>query len=376
MKKIIVTIVAIFLLFSIFSCGIIEINFPENLNLIREKYNTSFTFLSKGESASQHARTSETLYLPWNDSLYMIGTVDNGIYASGDKIPLRFTIGLNDNVLPSGDLCVKITTEDFIVEASNQNLKNNTYVIENFFSADNNQSSPVEFTIFLSPDYADIWAAGTICIDIYYRPHDIDGFMEEMGEYLECSLGIVQEDCIAVGSGEIAYAADSLELWMRRGSSYGNVFDDITKYHYEKKMISTEEMAECCFEFKQKDTVNAYVYRYNETAHTMKIGYFSRNIRYIGEYTISDSKLEEAILSHEAFWNENHYQPAKGGLNVALRILEIMLERGVITDAEYSTELDLIENIQGVHADFSEYNGSFPYTNYQEVDALRETHTD
>lgn len=375
MKKISLVILIVFICLTLFSCGIISIEPPENLDLIRAKYDEPFTFITTGGSMRQ-ARTSESLYLPWNNSLYMVGTVKKGIYNKDESIPLDFTVGLNDGILPDGDLRITIFTDDFTAEMSGQSIQNNSYIIKDFFSKGADKGDAADFTIYLSPDYSDIWAADKIRVSAQYVPHDMEAFMEEMGKYLECTLGIVHDDYISLVSGELAYAADSVETWIKRGSSYGNVFSDITKYHYEKKIISSEEMAECYFEFKQKDTVNAYVYRYNESAHTMKIGYFSRNIRYIGEYTISDSELEEAILAHKAFWNENHYQPAKGGLNVALRILEIMLERGVITDAEYLTELDLIENIQGVHADFSEHNGSFPYTNYQEVNSLRETHKD
>lgn len=375
MKKVSLALVIAFIFLILSSCGIFSIDLPESLFLIRAKYEKPFTFIRSGESASRHARTEDSLYLPWNDSLYIVGKVDKGIYSKGDSIPLNFSIGLNDRVLADGDLRIMIFTDDFTANISDQPLQDNTYIIKDFFSEDGNVDDTTDFTISLSPDYSDIWAAGEIHISVQYVPHDMQSFMDEMGAYLESSYGLVGDDCIYLVGSAIAYAADPLEIWMKYGS-YGDVFNDITKYHYEKEMITREEMAECCFEYQQMDKVNSYVFNYDEDTHVMNIGYFSKNIRYIGEQDITDTELEKAILAHETFWKENHYMPAKGGLSVALRILEIMHERGIITDAEYLAELSLIENAKGVYANFSESNASFPYTKYQEVNALRETHHD
>ena len=377
MKKASIMLIILLLLLNLSSCDRYVINLPESLFLIRAEYEGGFTFFKTGESAHRHARTAPSLYLPWDDSLYAVGTVDSGIDAGGESIPLSFTVGLNDRALPDGDLRISIITDDFIATSSGAVLENNAYVIKDFFSSDKYKSNTADFTVYLSPDFSDGWAVGEIHVSAQYIPHDMKAFMEEMGDYLEYSLGLVEDDFLYLYTGGLAYAADSAETWMKRGSSYGDVFNDISKYHYEKGMISTKEMAEFHFGYKQMDKVNTYVYDYDETAHTMKIGYFSENIRYaMIDCQITDEELEEAILSHESFWNENHYMPAKRGTDVALRILEIMRERGVISEAEYLTELDLIEASKGVYADLSKAKDPFPVSGYPEVHALRFTHSE
>lgn len=378
MKKIGLTFLLIIFALTLFSCDIIHLNLPENLNAIRAKYDAPMTFISTGTSASRQARTTPSLYIPWDDSLYMLGTVDTRIYNINDSIPLNFKVGMNDSILSDGDLRITIFADEYTARMSGTSLDNNTYTIKDFFSPDApSRDKPLEFTISLSPNFDDIWAAGTIHVQVEFVPHDMQAFKEQMSEYPVYDIEeLLHDERVFLVSDEISYAADPLEIWINRGSSHGDNFNDITKYHYEKGLITTEQMAECFFEYKQHNSVNVYVYYHDETTHSMNIGYFSKNIRYASTYSLTDSELEEAILAHEAFWYENHYHPAKGGLAVAERILEIMRERGVITEAEYYAELNELENAKGVYAQHSEHNSFFPSSKYEEVNDLCFTHHD
>ena len=133
MKKASIMLIILLLLLNLSSCDRYVINLPESLFLIRAEYEGGFTFFKTGESAHRHARTAPSLYLPWDDSLYAVGTVDSGIYAGGESIPLSFTVGLNDRALPDGDLRISIITDDFIATSSGAALENNAYVILSAF---------------------------------------------------------------------------------------------------------------------------------------------------------------------------------------------------------------------------------------------------
>ena len=378
MKKIALTCMLLIFLLAFFSCDIIHLRIPESIDKIREKYDAPMTFISTGTSNPKQARTEDSQYIPWDDSLYMLGTVDTRIYNINDDIPLNFKVGINDNVLSDGDLRITILADEYTAHMSGAKLDNNTYTIKDFFSTDGqSKDKPLEFTISLSPDFNDIWAAGKIFIQVEFVPHDMQAFKEQMSEYPIYDIEeLLYEERVFLVNSEIAYAADPLEIWINRGSSYGDNFNDITKYHYEKGLITTEQMAECFFEFKQHNSVDVYVFYHDKTTHSMNIGYFSKNIRYAGTYSLTDIELEEAILAHEEFWKENHYQPAKGGLAVAERILEIMHQRGVITESEYYAELNELENVKGVYAQYSENDSTFPSSHYKEVNDLRFTHHD
>ena len=234
-------------------------------------------------------------------------------------------------------------------------------------------------TLTLSPDYDDGYAFGCVNVWVRFVPDDMDSFIERITRDYEYPYYLPEYDLengfISLTSGAVSYAADSVETWLARGTSYGDVFSDMSKYHYEGGFISTDEMSRIYIGFRYLNRVQSAVCNYDESDHSMNIAYYSKNIRYESSIRISDAALERAIMAHEEFWSTNHYQPAKGGLEVTLRILEIMKENGVITEEEFDREIALTDEVLGVYTSLSQ---GFPgiYSGYSEVDALYLTHKD
>lgn len=393
MKKRIAFLLVIFILLTVFSsCSQLKSIVRHVINV--RKYEKPFTFInvmpdkkSMSSSSAMHITSSPYGHLatpptpppmPWDNSLALTGKVDSGIVENGRDIELKFTLNANDHVLSGGDLHLVFEMKDFVLKKDGEEIENNTYVIKDFF--DEGKSADSEsLTLALSPDFEDGLAIGDVDLWIRFVPDDMDEFMERMIEKDQYvvfeSEQILEDGFLSLGSGAISYCVDSVETWLKNGTSFGNVFYDMSRYHYDKGLISAEEMARLCYGYRYLNSVQTFVCDYNKDDHTMAIGYYSKNIRYESSDKLSDSALEEALLAHEEFWHTNHYQPAKGGLDATLRILEIMKDRGVITDEEYERELLLLDEVLGVYTGFT---SRFPggESGYEEIDALHLTHND
>ena len=393
MKKRIAFLLVVFILLTVFSsCSQIKSMVRHSINV--RKYEKPFTFINiipdkKSMSSRSAMHITSSPYgnlatpptpppMPWDNSLALTGRVDSGIVENGQDIELKFTLNANDHVLSGGDLHLVFETKDFVLKKDGKAVENNTYVIDGFF--DEGRSADSEsLTLALSPYLEDGLAIGDVDLWIRFVPDDIVEFMERMTEedrYVAFeSEQILEDGFLSLGSGAISYCVDSVETWLKNGTSYGNVFYDMSRCHYDKGLISAEEMAKLCYGYKYLNRVRTYVCDYNKDDHTMAIGYYSKNIRYESSDKLSDSALEQALLAHEEFWHTNHYQPAKGGLDATLRILEIMKDRGVITDEEYERELLLLDEVLGVYTGFT---SRFPggESGYEEIDALHLTHKD
>lgn len=391
MKKRIALLLAFLILSSLClsSCNIVEDLFKPVYDYNKlQKYSEPFTFISVNSSVRKNL--SQSAYSdydgvvpctppspppqPWDDSLYMKGYVDSGIVKGGEDIELHFTMAANDSVLSGGDLYIVFNTDDYRVMHEGEACEDNTFIIEDFFE-DGKYSGEVQKTIILSPDYPDGCATGYVSIWVRFVPHDIEEFAERMmksDDYYDYGLERLSTDgYIALAGSSISYCADSVETWLKYGTSFGDVFRDLSTYHYEKELISAEEMARLTFGHRYQDDVYVDTDRELDDPEGVRIGYYSKNIRYESTYCVNDEKLSDAIIAHEEFWETEHYQPAKGGLEIALRILEIMKERGVITDEEYQNELIWLDEVRGIY---------FPYSGgrseYDEVNEYFITHKD
>lgn len=367
------------------SCGIKDYIYGST---IVQKYEKPFTFISVNSTVrknlSKTTADSEKRVVPctspspppqpWDDSLYMKGSVDSGIVTGGEDIELNFTMAANDSVLSGGDLHIVFETTDYTVKHKEKTCEDNTFVIKDFFE-DGKYSDEIQEKIMLCPDYTDGWACSYVSIWVRFVPHDIEEFAERMmksDDYYDFGLEYLYDDgYISLAGSAISYCADSVETWLRYGTSYGDVFDDLSTYHYSKKLISTEEMAVLTFGYRYQHQVYVSASTHPDDTEGVRIGYYSKNIRYESTYCVNDEKLFNAIRAHEEFWETEHYQPAKGGLNIALRILEIMKERGVITENEYQNELIWLDEVRGIY-----FPHSYGRTEYDEVNELFITHKD
>ena len=311
---------------------------------------------------------------PWDNSLYMMGRIDSGIVESGKNIDLKLKIGANDNVLSGGDLHIVFDTKDYALTKGGERIENNTYIIPDFFEK-GNYTKDEAVTLSLIPTYTD-YASGAIEMWVRFVPDDMEEFINKYQEELFIDIERALSDgYISLDGAAIAYSADSVETWLSSGTSYGNVFHDMSTYHYEGGLITTEEMAKIYFGYSYNDRVCSGIFDYDEQAHTMAIFYYSKNIRYESNIKIKDSILEEDINEQEEFWNTNHYLPAKAGLDGTKRVLEIMRENGVLTEEEYNTELLLLDEVLGVYTGLY-YSTPGTMSNYDEVNKLRLTHFD
>ena len=316
--------------------------------------------------------------LLWDNSLSIKGVCDSGIVEGGRDIELKLTVKANDHVLTDGELQLVFETKDYKLLNDGKPLENNIYIIDDFFE-EGSHTEAESLTLTLSPDYSNGYAFGYVEIWFRFVPDDMDSFVEIITWDYEYRFYLsdyeLENGFVSLTSGAISYAADSVETWLARGTSYGDVFNDMSKYHYEGGFISAEEMSSICIGFRYFNKVRSAVCNYDESDHSMNIAYYSKNIRYESKIRISDDALEKAILAHEEFWYTNHYQTARGGVEVTLRILEIMKEKGVITEDEYNQEIEFIDEAKGVYTSLSQ---GFPgiYSGYSEVDALFLTHKD
>ncbi len=391
MKKRIALLLAFLILSSVClsSCNIAEYLFKpvrEYINV--QKYSEPFTFISVNSAVRKNLSQSASAPYdgvmpctppspppqPWDYSLYMKGTVDSGIVEGGEDIELNFTMAANDNVLSGGDLHIVFDTNDYTVKHEGKTCEDNTFIIKDFFE-DEKYSNEIQEKIMLCPDYQDGWACSYVSIWVRFVPHDIEEFAERMmksDDYFDYGLERLSTDgYISLAGSAISYCADSVETWLRYGTSFGDVFNDLSTYHYSKGLISTEEMATLTFGYRYQYLVNVSTTTHPDDPEGVRIGYYSKNIRYESTYCVNDEKLSDAIRAHEEFWETEHYQTAKGGLNIALRILEIMKERGVITEEEYQKELIWLDEVRGIY-----YPHSGGRTKYDEVNEFFITHKD
>ena len=401
MKKSVSLLMSLIILAFIFlsSCDI-----PRNIKqeITEKEYRKPFTFIAynaadlnkKESSAAFGSKPGTTVSLskggaiatepsmpplPWDKSLSVKGVIDSGIVEGGGNIELKLTLKANNQVLSDGELQLVFETKDYKLLKGGEPIESNTYIVEDFFENEKlTDAEPIILT--LSPDFEDDFAFGCVEVWVRFVPDDIDSFKEKMTRDFGDTIFYLSDHelengYVSLTSGAISYAVDSVSAWLARGTSYGDVYNDMTGYHYDRGLISLDEMARLCFGFRYSSRVISAICDLDESDHSMRIAYYSKNVRYESSFRVTDDKLEKAIGDHEEFWETNHYMPAKGGRDVTTRILEIMKEKGVITENEFDREIALLDEVQGIYTNCSSV---FPgiSTGYSEIDALHLTHKD
>jgi hypothetical protein len=387
MKKRISLILAILIILSLSlsSCGIMDAieremaikHFKQPITFLSINYHAPEDTSAKSTSSIMPATAPLPPPTPWDNSLSLNGSIDSGIIDAGEKIKLDFTLRANNSALGKGDLHIVLNkTDDFILEKDGVALENNTYVIPDFFES-GLYSDTLSFSLTMSANFEHGVALGCAYLSALFVPDDPQAFVDSMSaqSVFYNFDNILNDGYLPLGNGALNYCADSVETWLSSLRSYGTVFSIMSSYHYEGGLITAEEMLRLCCDLEYNNVVQSYICDYNEDDHSMYIGYYSKNIRYEGSHRITDSRLEEEMREHDDFWITEHYMPAKGGLGITVRILEIMKAEGVITEDEFNREIKLLDEVMAVYV---EKRQTFPGlgSKYDEVNALHITHKD
>lgn len=121
---------------------------------------------------------SDRVKLPWEDDLYAtLSRVDDEGNSKADNI-LYFSIGLKGDYLGSGDICIKITSNDLKVESS-EAINDGMIVIDDLYASDRREKK-IEFTFSKRSDGTE---KSGISFEIGYKFDDPDAFAEKLKSY-------------------------------------------------------------------------------------------------------------------------------------------------------------------------------------------------
>ncbi len=298
--------------------------------------------------------------LPWEDTLYLKGEVETRSYEPGEKIELRFEIGLKNDYLGAGDLKLTVNAPDFDVHFEGIEGENNVAIIENRAAKRYTLEQPLTFKLVLAPDYQEAYAIGTVSLSVGFVPADADALEDKIAasdvpHYNEnWQTAFFDNGALRLGRAEVDYGADMVELRLDTTVSGAvDCWERMIAEHYKMRKISARELSALYCSWAYRDRIYASVESYMTVEHTVRFSYMSKNIRYrCDEYVDAPEMwtLYEKVRAFEmADWNDyNSAEAAAARRALAEYILLYMREQGIITIEEYETEAAWMAQTSGV----------------------------
>ena len=273
---------------------------------------------------------------------YQIST-EKGIYNIGEEFEITLSLNLNDSNLLDGPFHVKLAKSPYY-----EIVGDDEYVIEDFCISDyrgkkdsivdfkfkvraiasSELPRPFEFKIKCNAKHEELE---------YYRTNyiDVEGYYDSSEEYFItiCDLRFI------MNSGNILLSQKPFDLFF---ASINN--------KYASCEISKDEYIRKCTEYLYFGS--AAIKRYDSNRYS----YYSKNIRAF--FTLSDeySYLDEYFNSNKP--TDSSFDPYLEGYSITANVLlDILLEKDLISDAEYENEKKYI-NESGVTT--AQYSRTIP----------------
>ena len=308
---------------------------------------------SFGGALGSHKPSMPPTY--WDKALYAKVYGKKGVYKPNESFELYFELGMAKE-LGAGDLVINIGSGDFAAESTFGEIEDGALTIEDFTTENYSKESPLCFKIVFTPEFAEEWARGKVTLSFDFKFDDVEEFVSAADEYMsqfpsaypDWKETYLEQNVLRLASESFDYACDGVELWV---VEYGDVLlEKMLINHYNTWRINKSDFMRVYYEYLYRDNVFASITSYKEEEQTFEFEYISKNIRYEKKGFVSDDEIwalyEEIDDMTEGF--ERPPELAEKQMQMAHLLLEYMLKTGVITRAEYETELLWLSEVSAV----------------------------
>lgn len=337
--------------------------FPVRNAIIMGQYKGGAVFADteqKGSSLAIGSQNPSAPPLPWEETVYLKGTVETCSYQPKDKVELYVEIGLKNDYLGKGDLMLTIRAPDFDIAVEGHDCVEGNVIIEDAAPDTCSAEQPLSFKVVLTPVYSEIYAMGTISLAVGFVPEDGEAFFDKIEasdvpqNYYEWQTIFFENGVLKLESATLDYAADMVELRLDtspRGAS--DVWEIMIAQHYKVNKISAEEFSNLYCTWAYRDRIYASIDSYMTVEHTVRFSYMSKNIRYRCDEYIDAPEMWSLYQDVQTFemgdWDDYNSPEADASRRaLAEYILRYMREQGIITAEEYERESALMAATKNV----------------------------
>ncbi len=322
------------------------------------RYGSSFWRYAGGATVGDSEQISGSFWpgqspqppaMPWDDSLYYRVELPKQSRRPGETVTLELFLGLKDNYLEAGELEIQVAAADFAVTCDGWTVTDGKLSVPDFCEGGYTKEAPLKLTVLLTPVFAQSWGKGTITVTARFLPEDADAFCEKVSgeiyvdEYAAGVLQQIRENGLSVFHYSLGYAMDQAELRVSAKAGGSDLWLEMLIDHYTTWQLSGRAFADLYYGDVFSDRIIATVFSYNAEAQTVRFQYYSKNIRYSSSEMIQDPQIWTLYQKAQAAMDQQTHaeDPAAKEAYMALakRIVQVLLERGIITRQEYEAEL-------------------------------------
>ncbi len=309
---------------------------------------TVFNYSNRIDISSQRTHGgSQSVSSPWGNAIAYEVSTQKSIYKPSETPVLELSYGLENDRLGEGILEVRIKTGRLTTTADT------VYRHEISERTDPENMGADAHYVRIPLCAPDEWVYGSMWISFYFYPANSNHPIWQQSH-------IDEDGAVCMESLSIEYAANEFEtaFW------YGYIDDSLEAQQllrtYRKHRISRDEFAERYYTLLYQDTVMVYM-TFWEGAYNFS--YTSQNIRYKGTM---EEVPEEIFAIFDTDW-ESVLLPGNEVLQKAARfMLDYMLSEGILTQAEYDSEIVSMEGVSNMRI----ASASLPLQSFQSYQNL------